>query len=422
MKKFLFFASVVLAAFTLSATAATLAIGDAAPELKASKWVKGGEVAKLEADKTYVVEFWATWCGPCRVSIPHLTEMAHKFPNVTFIGMHVRERDADKDAAVATFVGKMGDKMDYHVAMDTEDTFMAKNWMDPAGQNGIPAAFLVQNGKIVWIGDPMGGLNKTIEEVNAGKYDMEKAKQRFEAQKKYEAFYGKAMLGGDEAELLKEGKELEALDQQLGGIRPDDGKFDTQEFLKLAKFSIAMRAYQKAVMQGTDDAKITKLETAAKAVAPKDTDFDAIKKQLQQMNEREKGVQQAEAIFKKYAAPVGENGDKEKAAALAKQIDDLNIKDPVVLSELAWDILTAENIKQRDHPLATRLAKAAVDASDSKESDILDTYARALFDSGKTAEAVEIETKAVANCKDDSIKDELQTTLKKYQAAAAEKK
>jgi tetratricopeptide (TPR) repeat protein len=286
---------------------------------------------------------------------------------------------------------------------------MAKNWMDPAGQNGIPAAFLVQNGKIVWIGDPMGGLNKTIEEVNAGKYDMEKAKQRFEAQKKYEAFYGKAMLGGDEAELLKEGKELEALDQQLGGIRPDDGKFDTQEFLKLAKFSIAMRAYQKAVMQGT-------------AVAPKDTDFDAIKKQLQQMNEREKGVQQAEAIFKKYAAAVGENGDKEKAAALAKQIDDLNIKDPVVLSELAWDILTAENIKQRDLPLATRLAKAAVDASDSKESDILDTYARALFDSGKTAEAVEIETKALANCKDDSIKDELQTTLKKYQAAAAEKK
>jgi thiol-disulfide isomerase/thioredoxin len=108
MKKILFFASVVLAAFTLSATAATLAIGDAAPELKASKWIKGGEVAKLEADKTYVVEFWATWCGPCRESIPHLTEMAHKFPNVTFIGMDVWEEGAGKDAAVATFVGKMG--------------------------------------------------------------------------------------------------------------------------------------------------------------------------------------------------------------------------------------------------------------------------------------------------------------------------
>jgi thiol-disulfide isomerase/thioredoxin len=68
-----------LAAVTITSKALALGIGDAAPEINASKWVKGDAVHKLEADKTYVVEFWATWCGPCLEIIPHLTEMAHTY-------------------------------------------------------------------------------------------------------------------------------------------------------------------------------------------------------------------------------------------------------------------------------------------------------------------------------------------------------
>src|ERR1039457_1623924 len=262
-----------LATLVLSANAASLSVGDAAPELKVSKWVKGDAVAKLDANKTYVVEFWATWCGPCRVSIPHLTEMAHKFTQVTFIGMDVWERGTDKDAAVAKFMKKMGDKMDYHIAMDTEDTFMADNWMKAAGQNGIPAAFLVQQGKIVWIGHPMGGLEQALEEVVAGKFDIEKAKKRAVAAKQVEAFYRKAMQGGDEAELQKEAKELEALDKELGGIMPGGKKLDAVEILQSAKFSAAMQAYQKAVYAGKDAAEVEKLEAAARGGGPKKKGF-----------------------------------------------------------------------------------------------------------------------------------------------------
>jgi thiol-disulfide isomerase/thioredoxin len=420
MKSLRYLALAALAALTLNSQAASLNIGDAAPELKASKWVKGDAVSSLDADKTYVVEFWATWCGPCRASIPHLTEMAHKYTNVTFIGMDVWEQGADKDTTVAKFVTQMGEKMDYHVAMDTEDTFMADNWMKAAGQNGIPTAFLVQKGKIIWIGHPMGGLEESLKEASAGSFDIEKAKKRGDAQKKLEAFYAKAMEGGDEAELLKEGKELEALDKELGGITPGE-KFDVQDVLKQAKFSAAMHAYQNALLSGTDTNETAKLEAAARAVAPKEVDFDQINQQLKQYMGGAKDAQKAAKVFDDYLKAVGENGDKDKAADLGKQLAALDLKNPQLLNEFAWTILTDDSVKNRDIALATKLAKAGVDATGGKESAVLDTYAHALFDGGKVADAIEYQKKAVAASEDESEKAELSTTLKKYQDAAAKK-
>ena len=169
------------------ANAATLNVGDPAPKLQVSKWVQGEPVKEFERDKVYIVEFWATWCGPCRVSIPHLNELHTQFKDkgLIVIGQDVWEQDTE---AVVPFVKKMGKQMTYRVALDSgDDGKMAETWMDAAGQSGIPTAFVVdKRGTIAWIGHPMKLKESLLEQVLAGKFDVTKAAAEYKAQQKNE--------------------------------------------------------------------------------------------------------------------------------------------------------------------------------------------------------------------------------------------
>ena len=143
-----------LIAMFVTAPAWALGIGDDAPPLMIKKWVKG-EKFRLEDVKNrdiVVIEFWATWCGPCRMSIPHLTEMQEKYKDkrVRFVGISTEDT-----STVMNFVHQMGKKMDYTVACDNEHkTYDAL--MGAFNQNGIPHAFIIdRKGKIVWHGHPM---------------------------------------------------------------------------------------------------------------------------------------------------------------------------------------------------------------------------------------------------------------------------
>ena len=169
----------VTAGLSLTLTAApTLKVGDPTPKLQTGKWVQGDPLKDFEKGKAYLVEFWATWCPPCRRSIPHLNEIHEKYKDkgLIVIGQNCSERD---DSGVAPFVKKMGDKMTYRVALDDKrsdaEGRMSKTWMEAAGQEGIPTAFLVDTkGVIAWIGHPMELKDSVIESVLSGKSPVSK--------------------------------------------------------------------------------------------------------------------------------------------------------------------------------------------------------------------------------------------------------
>lgn len=194
---------------------AKLKIGSDAPDLTIAKWIKGVPVEKFKPGNVYVVEFWATWCGPCKESIPHITELAKQNKQATFIGVSVWEDSEATDnafiAKVDKFVKDMGDKMDYVVAADGFEGKMAKDWMAAADQNGIPTAFVVdQKGKIAWIGHPME-LEDVVSKVVAGTFDSEAAAKQMEEearleQEREELFkpLGEAMANNDHEMVVKE--------------------------------------------------------------------------------------------------------------------------------------------------------------------------------------------------------------------------
>jgi thiol-disulfide isomerase/thioredoxin len=152
--------SVLAAGVVLLAGAAVAAgVGAAAPELKA-KIVSGDAVSTVFADhkgKPVVVEFWATWCPPCRRSIPHLNELWKTYKDkAVFIGL------SSEDEAVVTKFVKAQKAMEYPVAVDTGKTAEAY------GVTGIPNAFVVVDGKIAWRGHPMMGLDDAIKKAVDG--------------------------------------------------------------------------------------------------------------------------------------------------------------------------------------------------------------------------------------------------------------
>ena len=204
-----------LVLLALTAPLSAVELGDPAPALQISEWVKGAPVDVTKKDRVYVVEFWATWCGPCIQSIPHVTEMQKNYGDkVTFIGVSSEDPHNNLED-VKKLVDAKGDKMAYTVAFDDgRKTYEA--YMGAYSVGGIPTAFVVdQAGRMVWHSHPMQ-LEETLDQVLAGKFDLAaaKAKKQDEARlKKFLDQYHELVMSADKEQ---EAQELGARILELG--------------------------------------------------------------------------------------------------------------------------------------------------------------------------------------------------------------
>jgi len=168
-----------------------LTIGDPAPAFKVEGYSKGTPINELKKGNVYVIEFWATWCGPCISAMPHLSDLADKYAGKAhIISINTWDYNAQGGGKeevsvhtnrVATWVKENSEKMRYNVAYDDINDTMANTWMRAAGRNGIPCAFIVnQDLKIAWIGHPMQ-MDKPLDEIVNKTWDMEAFKTKFVA-------------------------------------------------------------------------------------------------------------------------------------------------------------------------------------------------------------------------------------------------
>jgi thiol-disulfide isomerase/thioredoxin len=138
---------------------ASLKVGDPAPALKVDKWNQGEAVPKFERGQVYVVEFWATWCGPCIAFMPDLAELQRRYRDrgVTCIGFTARDllgAPGNTEEKVAAFVKRRGPKLAYRFAY-ADDPAAADAWLKAAGRSAIPCVFVVDKaGRVAYIGDP----------------------------------------------------------------------------------------------------------------------------------------------------------------------------------------------------------------------------------------------------------------------------
>lgn len=352
-----------LGSSTQSQAVPALVVGSKAPPLKVSRFLKGEPVTQFEPGKIYVVEFWATWCGPCVAAMPHVSQLQKQHPEVTFIGVNVWE---DDEAAAEEFLKANGERIDYRIARDeipqgakADDGVMSQTWLKAAEAGGIPTAFVVNGeGQIAMIAHPLE-LDEPLVKIINGTWDLPAAAKKHldSMMEERHANRFQETLG----QLVAAGPTVDS----VAGLDKLAAEFPSHALrIGLAKFQLLASSEEMSELAMTEGRKL-------------------------------------------MDGPLADN--------------------PELLNAIAWDVVDPSRKPAASTELQTFALEAARRAdkqTGQKNMAIVDTLARALFCNGDVSAAVEAQRRAVSLAKadgastDNEVLKELQQRLREYEQAS----
>ncbi len=382
----------ILAVLTISAwcqpqmtTAADpLTIGSLAPALDIEHWVQTGEgafpqVTTFAPDKVYVVEFWATWCGPCVSAMPHIAELQQKYaaqgvqvvsisdePLETVQAFLDRQAPAQNAGAAMTFRELT---KGYCLTCDPDDS-CGESYMRAAGQNGIPCAFLVgKTGLIEWVGHPMS-IDPVLEQVVAGTWDRAAFAEQFRREQEWDLLQV-AVMG-----MVRE----KDYDGALAAIEPVwEASADPQTRAKLSslKINILLAAGRSEAARELIDTLISSASDGEKL-----------------------------ALLNAKFRVMLRLGDEAEAFEAVTALMNAESATPAQVNGVAWmlvQLAAGKQIKElsRLTAILPAVQQAADAAQGSEKASVLDTLAHLQFLAGELPAAIATQTAAVALLGDD---------------------
>ena len=135
-------------------------------ELTFEEAVTGEEISVQDdlAGKVVVIDFWATWCGPCVAELPHMKELYEQYKDqgVEFVGVSLDAPPSEGGRdALLKFVEERELPWPQYYQGNGWDSEFSKSW----GINSIPAIFVVDASGKLHSTDARGKLDEMIPEL-----------------------------------------------------------------------------------------------------------------------------------------------------------------------------------------------------------------------------------------------------------------